>query len=605
MQRKDFLPVCSFIKAILTIVCLMFFIGVSVVPNADAWWDGKWKQRKKIQFNTSSTGADIKEDLADFPVLVRLHTGNFNFSGAKSDGSDIRFVGADDKTPLKYHIEKFDPKEEIALIWVKVPRISGGSDQNSVWVYYGNPSVPDGQDSGGTYDVKQVAVYHMSEKDGNPQDATAYGNNAASFSAKLGLPSVVGNGAQFSGAGELMTITRSASLNFDKGLTLSTWIRLNQPAGKSHFFSWEDGRQSIIVGLDDSRVYCSLSAGGGQAVVTPKTAGLTPKQWQHLTVTVDPDKQVTVYINGKETSSVKFRGPVPVPSADIKIGASGKGEIAFMGDLDEIQLSNTVRSPGWIKAAFQSQGPDSLLTSYLEEESGGGGSESLTVALMKVIIRTITLDGWLIIGFLFFMGCASLFVFALKLTALRQARKGNDIFSQSFRGIDHPLALLEKNEEFPDSSLYRVYRAGCEELANLLERTRKSVKAKGLSENVMNGFKAAIEKEAMYESRRMSAGMVIMNMSVAGGPFLGLLGTVWGVMNTFASLAVSGEANLTAIAPGVASALACTMAGLLVAIPSLFGSTYITGQIKDMSADVNIFIDDFILRLEAEKGDAE
>ena len=83
----------------------------------------------------------------------------------------------------------------------------------------------------------------------------------------------------------------------------------------------------------------------------------------------------------------------------------------------------------------------------------------------------------------------------------------------------------------------------------------------------MNGFRAAVEKEAMYESRRLSAGMVIMNMSVAGGPFLGLLGTVWGVMNTFAGLAESGEANLTAIAPGVASALACTMAGLLVAIP--------------------------------------
>jgi biopolymer transport protein ExbB len=95
-----------------------------------------------------------------------------------------------------------------------------------------------------------------------------------------------------------------------------------------------------------------------------------------------------------------------------------------------------------------------------------------------------------------------------------------------------------------------------------------------------------------------------MNMSVAGGPFLGLLGTVWGVMNTFASLAESGEANLTAIAPGVASALACTMAGLLVAIPCLFASSYITGLIKDMNADVNVFIDDYILKMEERKGDS-
>jgi biopolymer transport protein ExbB len=139
----------------------------------------------------------------------------------------------------------------------------------------------------------------------------------------------------------------------------------------------------------------------------------------------------------------------------------------------------------------------------------------------------------------------------------------------------------------------------------MLERKGEAYeKGRGFSRQVMNGFRAAVEKEAMHESRRLAAGMVIMNMSVAGGPFLGLLGTVWGVMNTFAGLAESGEANLAAIAPGVASALACTMAGLLVAIPALFASSYITGHIKNMNADVNVFIDDFILKLEEEKRDA-
>jgi biopolymer transport protein ExbB len=252
-----------------------------------------------------------------------------------------------------------------------------------------------------------------------------------------------------------------------------------------------------------------------------------------------------------------------------------------------------------MKEAFQSQGQDGKLISISEEESGGGGKESLTIHLMKIIVRTITLDGWLIIGFLVLMGCGSAFIFTTKLTMLTQAKKGNETFSQSFRDMEHPLALIEKNEEFPDSSLYRVYQGGCEELASWLERKGEE----GLSDGAINSFKAAIEKKAMYESRRLSAGMVIMNMSVAGGPFLGLLGTVWGVMNTFASLAESGEANLAAIAPGVASALACTMAGLLVAIPSLFASSYITGLIKDMNADVNIFMDDFILKIEdAQKG---
>jgi biopolymer transport protein ExbB len=604
MDRRDsILPGWLLTKIIVVAAGLVFSLGVLAVPDAHAWWDGKWQERKKIQFDASSKGADIKENLTDVPVLVRLHTGNFSFSNAKADGSDLRFISPDDKSPLKYHIEKFDPRDEIALIWVKVPRISGGSDQDSMWMYYGNPSASDGQDAGGTYDVNQIAVYHLSEKDGNPRDATAYGNHAASFSGKLGLPSVVGSGAQFSGAGELMTITRTTSLNSTKGLTFSTWIRLNQPAGKAHFFSWDDGKKSIIVGLDNARVYCSLDAGGGQTAVTPKTAALIPKLWQHLAVTVDPDKQITVYLNGKEATSIKLKGEVPEPSADIIIGASAKGDIAFMGDLDEMQLSNTVRSGGWMKAAFQSQGPDGVLTSILEEETGGGnGGESLTIHLMKVIIRTITLDGWVIIGFLVLMGCASVFIFQQKIMTLRQSRKGNEIFSESFRLADHPLSLLEKEQDFPESSLYRVYRAGCAELKVWLEKKGESLKGgKGLSQSAMNGFRAAIEKEAMYESRRLSAGMVIMNMSVAGGPFLGLLGTVWGVMNTFASLAESGEANLTAIAPGVASALSCTLAGLLVAIPALFASSYITGHIKDMNADVNVFIDNFILKLEEER----
>jgi biopolymer transport protein ExbB len=586
---------------------MVFFLGVFAVPNAHAWWDGKWHQRMKIQFDASAKAAGIQESLNDVPVLIRLHTGNFSFSGAKEDGSDIRFVSGDDKSPLKYHIEKFDPTEEIALIWVKVPRITAGSDQDSIWMYYGNASAPDGQDAGGTYDLNHVAVYHMAEKDGNPRDATAYANHAAGFTGKLGLPSVLGSGAQFSGTnGGQMTIARSASINFTKGFTFSSWVRLNQSTGSSHLFSWDDGIQSIVIGIDNANAYCSLGYGRGQTTATPKTAALTPNRWQLLAVVVDPEKQITLYLDGNEAATSKLNRAIPAPSADIIIGGAAKGGDAFIGDLDEVQLSNIVRPAGWIKEAFQSQGPDGVLTSYMEEESGGGkGGESLTISLMKVIIRTITLDGWLIIGFLVIMGIASLYVFRQKMMMLRESKKGNETFSHSFRRIDHPLDLFEKEQEFQGSSLYRVYRAGCEELKMWLEKKGETIKGgKGLSVRVMNAFKAAVEKEAMYESRRMSNGMVIMNMSVAGGPFLGLLGTVWGVMNTFASLAESGEANLTAIAPGVASALACTLAGLLVAIPALFASSYITGNIKDLNADVNVFIDDFILKLEEGKSDA-
>src|SRR5208337_440684 len=188
---------------------------------------------------------------------------------------------ADDKSPLKYHVEKFDPKQEIALVWVKVPRISGGSDQDTIWMYYGNSSAQDGQDAGGTYDVNQAAVYHMSEMEGSPRDATAYGNHASSFTGKAGIPSVIGNGVQFSGAGEQMTIAKSASLNFTKGFTFSAWVRVNQSAS-GNLFSWNDGNQSVLVGLSDSKAFCSMSTVKGQAFTTSQTVALTSRQWHHL-----------------------------------------------------------------------------------------------------------------------------------------------------------------------------------------------------------------------------------------------------------------------------------------------------------------------------------
>lgn len=571
--------------------------------NAAAWWDGKWQYRKKIQLDATAKGADIKENLMDVPVLVRLHLGNFSFSSAKADGSDIRFLSADDKSPLKYHIEKFDPKEEIALIWVKVPRITGGSGQDSVWMYYGNPSAPDGQDPGGTYDVSQIAVYHLHEKDGAPRDSTSFGNHSLSITGKLGLPAIIGGGAQFGGAGQVMKIGDSPSLNFTKGFTFSAWVRLNQPVKDAPLLSWDDGSQSILVGVDETKVFCSLRQGSG-TVATPRTAALTPKRWQHLAVTIDPNNRITIYIDGSEMVSARMTGTVPAPaSMDMIIGGSSKGGNSFVGDIDEIQLSSIARVSGWIRAAFRGQGSDSQLATVLEEESGGGSSEALTIQLLKVIVRTITLDGWIIIGILAIMGCASTAVFVQKVKIIRLTNKGNTRFSENFRTAADPLSLAESDQDIRDSSLYRVYSAGLDELKSRMDRQGTAAK-EAITGRAMTAFKAALERASMNESRRYSAGMIILNMSVAGGPFLGLLGTVWGVMNTFASLAEAGEANLTAIAPGVASALACTLAGLLVAIPALFASSYLTGLIKDLSADNNVFIDELIIRLEEEKGEA-
>ncbi|MEM5788686.1 MAG: DUF2341 domain-containing protein, partial [Syntrophobacteraceae bacterium] len=121
----------------LTVFILTSVMLASSISLAYAWWDEKWAHRRKIMFDTSSSGANIAETLNDVPVLVRLHAGNFSFSGAREDGSDIRFVSADDKLPLKFHKELYDPLLEIGLFWVKVPRIAGSAKADTIWIYHG------------------------------------------------------------------------------------------------------------------------------------------------------------------------------------------------------------------------------------------------------------------------------------------------------------------------------------------------------------------------------------------------------------------------------------------------------------------------------------
>ena len=91
--------------------------------------------------------------------------------------------------------------------------------------------------------------------------------------------------------------------------------------------------------------------------------------------------------------------------------------------------------------------------------------------------------------------------------------------------------------------------------------------------------------------------MVLLTIAISGGPFLGLLGTVVGVMITFAAIAAAGDVNINAIAPGISAALLATVAGLAVAIPALFGYNILITRNKNVSADMHVFVDEFVTRM--------
>jgi biopolymer transport protein ExbB len=292
---------------------------------------------------------------------------------------------------------------------------------------------------------------------------------------------------------------------------------------------------------------------------------------------------------------MNLSAPVPEMTSDLLIGASAVEGNFFFGDMDEVQISNTARPAAWLRAAARSQGPEGALCSFGEEELNDTGG--LPVFYLGSILRNITLDGWVIIGMLMIISALSWVVFVSKTFVLTLMEKDNKAFLDSFRGVTDPIAMEEGDQDFQNSSLYGIYLAGRRELKSRLGNEEKC-----LPTRAFNAFKAALEKGLTMEIRKLNKGLLILTIAITGGPFLGLLGTVWGVMNTFAAMAAAGEANIMAIAPGIASALSTTVFGLIVAIPALFGYNYLTGRIKNITADMYIFVDEFDLKADETYG---
>ena len=455
----------------IAIVLMMFAFSGLAQAQESAWWNDQWQYRRKISFDASPTGADIKSNLSDLPVLVRLHVGNFGNSG--DTGEDIRFVGADGKTLLKHHIEKFDPIDQIGYIWVRLPKLSGGGAQDYIWMYYGNREAVGGQDSAGTFESGYAAVFHLDELEGAPKDATAYHNNAGQFQGGQGLPSVIGNGVALNGAGDGMVIPANPSLDFAKGFTFSAWVRIHQPQEAATLFvrQEEDGK-GMLIDIQGTKACFQITAANGQVYRTQECPDLSLEAWHHVAFTAQPNGRMEVYLDGLEAFYLELPTALPKASGDLFVGkASGGG--SFIGDLDEIRISGISRTSDWIRAAFKTQGPESLLAQVGVEESGGGGS-GLPVFYIATIMKNISLDGWFIIGCLAVLGIMGWVVIISKATMLYSVEKENKSFRSVYQEVPDPIEFQQNGKIYDNSTLFRVFTSGHDALKRCLEKNGSS-----------------------------------------------------------------------------------------------------------------------------------
>ena len=217
-----------------------------------------------------------------------------------------------------------------------------------------------------------------------------------------------------------------------------------------------------------------------------------------------------------------------------------------------------------------------------------------------------TFEGKLVLLVLFVGSIFSWSVMLTKIRVLNFAKKQSADFMELFRRDRQPLKIFEQELTFEGSPLYQIYEAGCRELCfQLLGSTEvdetfqaRIQMAPRMSPSHMRAVTVAMERAVGESALELESQMIILSTAVSGAPFVGLLGTVWGVMDAFGGIAAAGTANLAALAPGVSGALITTVTGLLVAIPAMFGYNFLVNTVRSMIVSCDNFAAEFSSELE-------
>ncbi len=611
MRLRALLPRAAAQLLHLVLLCLLLQLA-AIGTAAAAWWNADWQYRVKIDADAGPQGANVAEPIGRTQILVRLLANNFKFDTAKQDGGDLRFVAADDRTPLHYHIEKFDGLvDQVALIWVDVPDLAPGAT-TSFYMYWGNDKANDASDSKATYDADQLLVWHFAEENGLPKDSSSYANNALT-PGKRDLNAIIGFGTKLDGTAPIK-LTPNPTLNIGAGeeLTWQLWLKPNPPTQTATLYDQRDaaGVADFTIGLEAGVATVTVTSAAG-ALKATATAPLVADSWHLLTVTSTAGK-ITLYVDGTKAAEVAgampaitgpgvlggAAAPPTAPPTAAPGSAAPAGPANFIGEMDEFQISKTARAAGAILLADRDQGTQSnLLTFENPEQTSSFGS-----GYIGIILKSVTLDAWVIIGILIFMMLVSWLVMVAKASYIGRvagANKKFHVFLKDFNKKERailPSVPRDRARGFSASCLYRVYETGAREVNERLEGGR-CLPDGTIAPQSLAAIRSSMDAQMVREIAKLNNLMVFLTIAISGGPFVGLLGTVVGVMITFAAIAAAGDVNVNSIAPGISAALLATATGMFVAIPALFGYNYFQTRIKTVISEMSVFVDEVVTRI--------
>jgi len=197
---------------------------------------------------------------------------------------------------------------------------------------------------------------------------------------------------------------------------------------------------------------------------------------------------------------------------------------------------------------------------------------------------------------LLFFSVVSWAIIFMKYRSMKKVKKENDLFLDVYMKSNKLSDIFPESKKYKHSSIAEVFQAGYTELVKITKVMRGSPNVKETDESLPNlemkgidNVERALNRACSAEATKLESTLSFLATTGSASPFIGLFGTVWGIMDTFRGIGTRGSATLAVVAPGISEALIATAAGLAAAIPAVIFYNYYLNKVKDMSGEMDNF----------------
>jgi hypothetical protein len=334
-----------------------------------------WTYSKKVNINTSQSGAAVSSLVQKFPVIIRFTDSTFAFSQAQDDGRDIRFSKLDG-TRLPYEIERWDRINKLAEMWVLVDSVKANSGTQFVRMYWGKTGVASMSSPASVFDTASgfAGEWHLNETPSAgsasilDETINSYNGTPTGMTSSNQVDGIVGKGLSFDGSTSYITLP-TISTNFTGGITVSAWMNYSSFNSYSRLIDWSQSAAKYNydeIAISNTSTHDTISFGlqNGATDTSILVGGyFSAGSWVYLSCVWDGSTML-VYKNGILAGSKTGITSIlsSVSRASCYIGKSNwSGDGLFNGYIDELQVSRVGRSADWVSLCYKNQKPGQTL----------------------------------------------------------------------------------------------------------------------------------------------------------------------------------------------------------------------------------------------------